>query len=323
MNPVIEVKGLSKVFKVYEKKKGIINLFQNLVFPRYREIVAVNNVDFTINQGEIVGYIGPNGAGKSTTIKMLTGVLVPSAGELMICNSIPYKSRIKNAMKVGVVFGQKSQLWWDVPVIESYRLLKELYKVDDRQFEKNLSLYSEILDIKNLLHTPVRQLSLGQRMRCDLAASLFHDPEVLFLDEPTIGLDVGVKEKLRSFIKEINAEKKITVILTTHDMKDVEELCSRIIIINNGEKIYDGDLNTVKKKYISHRILKVEFGNNISSLHIPCLEIIREEDNIKWFRFDHRENSVADIMKNLFAQYPIIDFSTTDPGIEEVVKKIC
>lgn len=329
MEPIIKVENIKKEFIVYENKSGLKNFTRNLFHPVHKKIVAVQNMNFSINRGEIVGYIGPNGAGKSTTIKMLTGVLVPTSGNIMVFNKVPYKNRKNNSMKIGVVFGQKSQLWWNVPVIESLRLIKEIYKISDEKFQKNLDLYSEILNLNELLKVPVRQLSLGQRMKCDLAASLIHEPEILFLDEPTIGLDVGTKDKLRNFIKEMNRQKGITVFLTTHDMQDVEELCSRVMLINHGEKIYDGDLDALKKKYVSYRVLKVQFDRRIEKEQfqkLECvknIEVVEEEEYTKWFRFNYKEISVADIVHELLNSYRIIDFSTEDPMIEEVIKQFC
>lgn len=329
MNPIISVENVTKEFMIYENRSGLKNFTRNLLHPVHKKIVAVQNMNFRINGGEIVGYIGPNGAGKSTTIKMLTGVLVPTSGNIMVFNKVPYKNRKSNSMKIGVVFGQKSQLWWDVPVIESLRLIKEIYRISDEKFQENLDLYSEILNLNELLKMPVRQLSLGQRMRCDLAASLIHEPEILFLDEPTIGLDVGTKDRLRNFIKEMNKKKGITVFLTTHDMQDVEELCSRVMLINHGEKIYDGDLDTIKKKYVSYRILKVQFDRRIKKEQLEQLEyfkkieVVKEEEYTKWFRFNYKEISVADIVHELLNSYRIIDFSTEEPMIEEVIKQFC
>lgn len=237
---MIEVKNLTKEFKKPVRKQGVWGMITTLFSKEYETKVAVNNVSFTIHDGEIVGYIGSNGAGKSTTIKMMCGILNPTSGEVRIDGEMPYKKRMQVAEKIGVVFGQKTQLWWDIPLIESFKVLKEIYRVSDEEYEERMEFLCETLDLKEFLSQPVRTLSLGQRMRADLAASWLHNPNILFLDEPTIGLDVWVKEKIRQAIKTMNEKYNTTVILTTHDMQDIENLCSRIIMIEEGKVIYDG-----------------------------------------------------------------------------------
>ncbi|MDT3699610.1 MAG: ATP-binding cassette domain-containing protein [Thermincola sp.] len=239
---LIEVRGLTKEFKIFRRREGIAGAFRDLFLRDYRILRAVDGIDFFVNAGEMVGYIGANGAGKSTTIKMLTGILVPTAGEVVVDGYIPYKEREIYTRRIGVVFGQRTQLWWDIAVIESFKLLRRIYGVNKQDFEKRLKMFDDLLELNNFLHLPVRKLSLGQRMRCDLTAALLHNPAILFLDEPTIGLDVLAKAKIREFLQEINKEYKTTIILTTHDMGDIEALCPRVAIIDNGKMLYDGSV---------------------------------------------------------------------------------
>jgi ABC-2 type transport system ATP-binding protein len=246
---VIEVKNLTKEFKINKKYPGFKGAIKSFFSSEYTIKKAVDDISFTINDGEIVGYIGANGAGKSTTIKMMTGILTPTSGEVLVNGIIPYKDRKKNAYNIGVVFGQRTQLWWDLPLSESFTLLKEIYEVDDQSYNERMEFLSSVLDLNDFMLSPVRTLSLGQRMRADIAAALINNPKIIYLDEPTIGLDVVVKEKVRQAIKEIKKQYGTTVILTTHDLSDIEELCDRIIIIDKGKKIYDGGIKDIKDKY--------------------------------------------------------------------------
>ena len=243
--PIIKVENLVKTYKVMQKEDGFFGYFKNLIKPKYKELNAVKGINFSIEEGELVGYIGENGAGKSTTIKMLTGLLTPTSGKVTVNNLEPNKHRIENNKNIGAIFGQKTQLWWDLPVIESFRLIKKMYKVPEGEYRKNLKKFSEILELDDLLEKQVKNLSLGQKMRCEIAATFIHNPKIVYLDEPTIGLDVFVKEKIRNFIKEINKEKNVTVILTTHDLKDIEDVFrgiyqilieTRMINCNEDEK---------------------------------------------------------------------------------------
>ena len=244
----ITVKNLNKTFKVYERKSGLKEAFKSLVKRKVKYVHAVDDISFDIKKGEIVGYIGPNGAGKSTTIKMLCGILKPDSGDITVAGFNPFKDRVKYVKNIGVVFGQKSQLWWDIPVMDSFDLLKDIYKISDEDYKKNLNELIELLQLEKFLHTPVRQLSLGERMRCEICASLLHNPKILFLDEPTIGLDAVSKVRVRKFIKEINRKRKVTIILTSHDMQDIESLTNRLIVIGHGKKLYDGTLSGIKHK---------------------------------------------------------------------------
>jgi len=237
---IIEVKNLVKTYKVIEKQDGLLGYFKNLINPKYKEFKAVKNINFNIDEGELVGYIGENGAGKSTTIKMLTGLLTPTSGEVLVNGLVPNQHRIENNKNIGAVFGQKTQLWWDLPVIESFRLIKKMYKIPENEYKENLKIFTEILELEDLLDKQVKNLSLGQKMRCEIAVTFLHNPKIVYLDEPTIGLDVFVKENIRRFIKDINKEKKTTVILTTHDLKDIEDVCDRIILLDKGKIIASG-----------------------------------------------------------------------------------
>ena len=246
---IIEVDNLVKIYKIIEKQDGLIGYFKNLIKPNYKKFDAVKGINFNIEEGELVGYIGENGAGKSTTIKMLTGLLTPTSGRVLVNGIVPNEKRIQNNKNIGAVFGQKTQLWWDLPVIESFRLIKKMYEIPENEYRKNLKKFTELLDLQELLEKQVKNLSLGQKMRCEIAATFLHDPKIVYLDEPTIGLDVFVKEKIRKFIKDINKEKKTTVILTTHDLKDIEDVCDRIILLDKGQIVYDGEKQKFKDTY--------------------------------------------------------------------------
>lgn len=254
---LIEVRGLTKEFKIFNRREGVFGAFRDLFQRDYKTLKAVDGIDFFVERGEMVGYIGANGAGKSTTIKMLTGILVPTAGEIMVNGFVPYKDREIYTRGIGVVFGQRSQLWWDIAVIESFKLLRRIYDIPVDEFEQRLNRFDELLELDRFLHLPVRKLSLGQRMRCDLVAALLHNPAILFLDEPTIGLDVLAKAKIRDFLKEINDEYKTTVILTTHDLGDIEALCSRVAIIDKGKMLFDGMVDTLYQQWGNDKLEEI------------------------------------------------------------------
>jgi ABC-2 type transport system ATP-binding protein len=289
----------------------------------------------TIQEGEIVGFIGPNGAGKSTTIKMMTGVLEPTDGKILVNGRIPFKNRQRNAMDIGVVFGQRTQLWWDLPVIESFKVLKEIYRVDQKAFEQSLDTFNELVNLKALYSQQVRSLSLGQRMLCDIVASFLHNPKVIFLDEPTIGLDISIKTKIRSLIKELNEMKKTTILLTTHDISDIEALCKRIIIIDKGTIIYDGDTERTNKLFGSYRTLKVE-SNLIKNVSIeefagelnekfPCKnKIIAEKQSESWLNITLNQDEVKllDVLNYLVTTYSIRDIKTEEMEMETVIRKV-
>ena len=260
---VVEMRNVTKEFKLLNRHEGLKGSLKDLFSRDYKIVRAVDNISLSIGQGEIVGYLGPNGAGKSTTIKMMTGVLEPTSGEILVGGNVPYQNRAKNAQEIGVVFGQRSQLWWALPLIESFKLLKDIYQISDSDYESMMNLYQSLVDIEPLLHKPVRQMSLGQRTLSDILAAFLHNPKIVFLDEPTIGLDVSMKSKIRRLINALNQEKNTTVILTTHDMGDVDALCRRIVIIDKGKMLYNNDIEHLKRFFGSYRTLKIRIDGNL------------------------------------------------------------
>ncbi|MTI46318.1 MAG: ATP-binding cassette domain-containing protein [Firmicutes bacterium] len=316
---MIQVKSLNKTFKVAKRNAGIGSAVKSLFKPQYSTIHALEDISFNIDEGEIVGYIGPNGAGKSTTIKVISGILVPDSGKCDILGLTPWKNRIDHVKNIGVVFGQRSQLWWDVPVIDSFNLLKDIYKIPTKDFNDNLDLLTSSLDISSILTTPVRQLSLGQRMRCEIAASLLHNPKILFLDEPTIGLDAVSKIAVRNFIKTINKEKNVTVILTTHDMSDIEALAERIILIGKGRILLDGSLTELKNKFATHKTLTVDFKENSSDINIEGTSILSRSKERIALSVDLNKVKVSEVISTLSNKIDIIDLSVDSRPIEEVI----
>ena len=322
---MIEVKSLTKVFRKPIRGKGVLGMIRTLFSRRYEETRAVDDVSFDIQEGEIVGYIGSNGAGKSTTIKMMCGILTPTSGKVLINGREPYVKRKIVAKEIGVVFGQKTQLWWDIPLVESFKVLKEIYQVSDEDYKSRMEFLSSVLGIDEFLNQPVRTLSLGQRMRADLAASMLHNPKILFLDEPTIGMDVLVKEKIRLAIHALNAKYHTTVVLTTHDMADIEDLCSRIIMIEKGKIIYDGPLRDIKHRFGNIKTLTLTIPANINPNDIEPfskdVELIVEEEKVM-LRFDADKVKLEDVIQCAFSQFHAIDMRIADISIEDVVKKI-
>ncbi len=323
---LIEVENLVKTYKIIQKDDGLLGYFKNLVKPKYKEITAVKGVNFKLEEGELVGYIGENGAGKSTTIKMLTGLLTPTSGKVVVDGIIPYEKRIQNNKNIGAVFGQKTQLWWDLPVIESFQLIKQMYKIPDGEYRKNLKKFTELLELKELLDKQVKNLSLGQKMRCEIAATFIHNPKIVYLDEPTIGLDVFVKENIRKFIKDINKEKNTTVILTTHDLKDIEDVCNRIILLDQGEIIYDGEKQKFKDAYGKYIFAEFVVSNKNNSLNenikTSTFEIIEETDtNIK-IRFNHEKITIMQIMNEISKYCMVEDIHMRESELEDILKEI-
>jgi len=317
----IEVKHINKVFKVAEKEKGKFSTLKNFFNRKYKYIKAIDDISFSIKKGEIVGYIGPNGAGKSTTIKILSGILVPDDGTVVIDKLVPWKDRMKYVSEIGVVFGQRSQLWWDIPAIDSFNLLKDIYKIPDDKYNKNLNELIELLNLKDIINIPVRQLSLGSRMRCEIAASLLHSPKILFLDEPTIGLDAISKKIVRDFIKKLNKQNNVTVILTTHDMADIEALAKRIILIGKGKKLYDGSLNKLKKEYDYLRKIKVITKDKLELNKDYMVQQNNIDSGIE-FIIDIRKIEINEFIKLLTSKISVIDIDIDNGNIDELIVKL-
>ena len=323
---LIEVENLVKTYKIIQKQDGLIGYFKNLVRPRYKEFTAVNEINFNIEEGELVGYIGENGAGKSTTIKMLTGLLTPTSGKVLVNGLIPNEKRIENNKNIGAVFGQKTQLWWDLPVIESFRLIKQMYKIPEGEYRKNLKKFTQILDLEELLDKQVKNLSLVQKMRCEIAATFIHNPKIVYLDEPTIGLDVLVKENIRKFIKDINKEKKTTVILTTHDLKDIEDVCNRIILLDQGKIIYDGEKQKFKDTYGKYIIAELVVNNKKSKINetvnLNGIEILEETDTSIKVKFNHEKINIMKIMNEISKYCIVEDIHMREAELEDILKEI-
>ena len=325
---MIKVENLSKEFKISKKYPGFKGALRSFFSTEYTIKKAVDDISFEINDGEIVGYIGANGAGKSTTIKMMTGILTPSSGRIIVDGVVPYENREKNAKNIGVVFGQKTQLWWDLPVSETFPLLKDIYGVSDEDYEERMNYFKEILGLDEFFLSPVRTLSLGQRMRADLAAALIHNPKIIYLDEPTIGLDVVVKESVRKAIKNINEKYGTTIILTTHDLNDIEELCNRIIIIDSGKKIYDGELEGVKEQfgYLTTIEIQLKDKSNIEKINFARFKDDDFKLNMKESKvsitFNKNNISSADIIGEVMKKSKVIDFNIKETSIEDIVKKM-
>ena len=322
---IISVKNLSKTFKKPIHEEGLVGMIKSFFSRKYEEIKAVDDISFEIGEGEIVGYIGANGAGKSTTIKMMCGILHPTEGSVIVDRMGFEKNRQEINRKMGVVFGQKTQLWWDIPLIETFKILKSIYEVSDEDYEERFNYLCDLLDMKPFLTQAVRSLSLGQRMRADFAAALIHSPKIVYLDEPTIGLDVLVKDKIRGAIKELNKKYGITVILTTHDMKDIEELCSRIIIIDKGKILYDGKLSDIKYKFGNTKTIFIP--SNISLDEAALTErfgavAVESQEELLAIKFSQNDVDLDDMLLYLINTYHIKDFKIEDISIEDITKKL-
>lgn len=318
---MIQVEHISKTFKVSRRGAGFSEAFKALFHRQYECIKALNDISFTIEDGEMVGYIGPNGAGKSSTIKVLSGILTPEEGNCTINGRIPWKERTTHVKDIGVVFGQRSQLWWDVPVIDSFELLRDIYRIPEQLYHKNLDELTVLLNLEQIIRTPARQLSLGLRMRCEIAASLLHSPKILFLDEPTIGLDAVSKLAVRDFILEMNRNHKTTVILTTHDMQDIESLTKRIILIGKGKILMDGNLDGIKKQFSENKRLTVEYSGGNLTL-IDGMEFIVLGKGHAEIDIDSNKISVSDAISHLSGQVELSDISVSGPSIDEVVAQL-
>lgn len=319
---LIRVHELTMVFKVNILRRGIWSNIRSLLKRSYRLVTALDHVSFDIAEGEIVGYIGPNGAGKSTTIKVLAGVLVPTEGDVLVDGVVPHKNRMENARRIGVVFGQRTHLHWDLPVIDSFDLYKAMYAIDVVRYKRNLGFFTELLDLGEMLVKPVRQLSLGQKMRCELAGALLREPKILYLDEPTIGLDVVARGKILDFILQVNRERKTTIIITTHNMDDIEYLCNRLIMIDKGHIIYDGGLAEFKKRYGGDHDLIVDFAADGVEVDDPRFKVRKREGQRLHLSFSSNELSVAEALAFISKSYEIRGMTFTEPDIEGIVKRM-
>ena len=327
MRGTVEVENLVKHFRTFERREGLWGALQNLFVRDYRTVRAVDSIAFRIAPGEMVGYVGPNGAGKSTTIKMLTGILAPTSGVVRANGFVPFRERARYTRSIGAVFGQRTQLWWDIAVIESFRLLKKIYGVPDGDYDARMRQFDQILELGRYLHTPVRKLSLGERMRCDLAAALLHNPPLLFLDEPTIGLDIVAKDHIRVFLRQVNREFGTTVLLTTHDLSDIEQLCQRLMIIDRGRLLYDGPLADLTRQLWRETTVKFDLKDREQAQRFERLEIPgtrREKLGELTYRlaFDREARSTADVIRQVVIAVEAIDIAIEEQPIEEVVKQI-
>lgn len=324
---LVQVDNLTKVFRTFKRKEGMIGAVRDLFHREYLPVTAVNNISFSIEPGECVGYIGANGAGKSTTIKMLTGILVPTSGNITVNGYVPHRDRKEYTRSIGVVFGQRTQLWWDIAVIESFKLLRRIYAVPEADYRQRLDRFVEILDIGSLLNTPVRKLSLGQRMRCDLVASLLHNPPILFLDEPTIGIDVLGKIAIREFLEQVNKSFGATVILTTHDLDEIQKICSRVVVIDKGAIIYDGPIGGLQRNGRRTKRVTFDLAETVDAGSLP----LPEDEHIQWERagdhrlvatFDRNRVSAPQVIEAVWKRYTVSDVSIEEESIEEIVRGI-
>lgn len=342
MEPIIKMVDINKEFKILKRREGIKGSIQDLFSRDYQTLKAVNDVTAEIMPGEMVGYLGPNGAGKSTTIKMMTGVLEPTSGEIFVNGRIPYENRTRNAQDIGVVFGQRSQLWWALPVIESFRILKEIYRISDKDFKDNLEYYDALVGASELYQKPVRQMSLGQRTLCDILAAFLHNPGVVFMDEPTIGLDVSMKSKIRELVGTLNKERGTTIILTTHDMGDVDALCKRIIIIDKGKMIYDNDIEHLRSFFGAYRTIRIQFDRHAENLEKDVLEqqaseveawlkvkfpqaksiAVSVEDSWIQILINEEEVHMMEVVNCIQDNRPIADMNLQEISTESVIRKI-
>lgn len=317
----LSVHSLYKEFQIYKRKKGFVNSLASLFHRQYEKRVALDHVSFNVQEGELVGYIGPNGAGKSTTVKILSGILVPNSGEVKVMGKTPWENRIETVRQLGVVFGQRTQLWWDLPVIDSFELLRDIYKIPPQTYRKSLNFFTEALELSKLYHVPVRQLSLGQRMRCDIAASLLHKPKILFLDEPTIGLDAVSKLAVRDFIRHLNKEQRVTILLTTHDMDDIESLCNRVLILNEGHIFLDGTLADLRKKIAPERRLVVDLQTEHDTVYDPQAALLKQEGHRVWLSFDPKVVATPELIARITSKHSITDLYVENQPIEEIVAR--
>lgn len=320
MSAIISASGVSKTFRQPKRFAGLGGAVKGLFTRDYSEVHAVTDISFSIEAGEAIGYLGPNGAGKSTMIKMMTGILVPSSGSLNVLGREPHSQRMVNAAEIGVVFGQRSQLWWDLPVRDSFELNRHIYDIPASRYAANMAYLGEMLAMDGYLDRPVRQLSLGQRMRAEIAMALLHDPKVLFLDEPTIGLDVVAKHAVRKFLSELNRQRGTTIILTTHDLVDIEQICPRLIMVDDGKLLFDGELSKLRSTLGSRRRLKLEFGTDPGPVRLSTARLVADDGLAKHFVLDSEETSILDVLTELGPAYDLKDVALDEPDIEEVIR---
>ncbi len=321
MSGIINVINLKKYYQVHKKEPGLSGSIKSLFHRKYEEVKAVDNISFNIEEGELVGFIGPNGAGKTTTLKCLSGLLYPTGGSVSVLGFDPWKRKNEFLKQISLVMGQKNQLWWDLPAMETFILNKEIYEIPKPQYEETLNELVELLEVKDVLKVQVRKLSLGQRMKCELIAALLHSPKVLFLDEPTIGLDVVSQKKMRDFIKEYNHRKKSTIILTSHYMDDVKELCKRVVIINKGKLIFDGNLSEITEKYADHKIISVIFSKNVDVKKLEAIGQLREFSFPKAV-FAIKREAASLAASELLQNFPIADLNIEEVPIEDVIREV-
>jgi ABC-2 type transport system ATP-binding protein len=324
--PLIEARGLTKKFRQAVKEPGLVGSLKHFFTRQYRDKLAVDHIDLSVEAGESVAYLGPNGAGKSTTIKMLTGILVPTSGSLIVDGLVPSEKRQQNARKMGVVFGQRTQLWWDIPVIESFNLARDMYEIPPQRYKENLAQFTEILGLADFMNIPAAKISLGQRMRADLCMALLHDPKLLYLDEPTIGLDIAVKDSIRKFIHGLVEERGTTIMLTTHDLGDIEDICKRIVIIDNGKIIHDGDLAKLKDTYARDRVIHFQLARPPESMAtictgLPACEVTNDGLRLS-VRFDRFEYAAGEIAGAVMPHVEVIDFRIDEPEVEDLIRKV-
>jgi len=320
--PIIRVRDLVKEFRTPKRQPGLTGSLRTILTREERVVRAVDGVSFELAEGELIGYLGRNGAGKSTTVKLLTGILHPTSGQVEVAGLVPWRDRERNAMNIGVVFGQRSQLWWDLPLSESFELIKVMYRMTDDLYRRNLARFTDLLDMAPFLSTPVRQLSLGQRMRGDLAAAMLYEPRILYLDEPTVGLDVVAKERIRAFIADTNRGEGTTVILTTHDMRDIERLCSRVILIEAGRVLFDGAVSSLVARYAPGRVLVLRLADGSAAQALEGTELVKREGPQFWLRFDPATRPVAQLIADATARYQVVDIAIEEPDLEQVVRHI-
>ena len=322
MSPIIEISHLVKTFQIKVKGEGLKESFASFISPRYKTVQAVHDISFSVNKGEIVAFIGPNGAGKSTTLKMLSGIMTPTTGTIRIASLDPVKQRKLLAYKIGTVFGQRSQLWYHLPAIDSFNLFSKIYDLDEKEYKKRLSILIERFDIKEFIDQPVRKLSLGQRMRCEFVLALLHKPEILFLDEPTIGLDVTVKKSIRELIKQLNQEEKTTVILTSHDMGDVEQLCKRAVIINHGNVVFDGLIKDIKEKYMRKKIIRLATQNSAVKPKKEGILLKKYKEYGMRLEIDLKKISMKHAIEHLTEHNDIEDITILEEPIEDIIDEM-